>query len=223
MRLDKGPPSEIAIDRAGMRAFLACLARRQLRQRGARSDIGAAPPAVDGRRVVRPGHGHRRSRIPVGRIETVAAAFELQNAQTRHALPREALAQAVGHRAKILADGLDAYARRVGGATGDAVRSALARLGRMIAWHGLDDGGKPYYWMGAGVDADEIDDYDEHWGESAYVVAMAWHWGGRTDASLRATADDLVAGLRTRGEAGQLRSFNWQCRSSVMAPYFLRE
>ena len=121
-------PVDIAIDRAGMRAFLACLARRQLRQRGARSDIGAAPPAVDGRRVVRPGHGHRRSRIPVGRIETVAAAFELQNAQTRHALPREALAQAVGHRAKILADHNCRMAARLETQQGQEIVSRIGEI-----------------------------------------------------------------------------------------------
>ena len=84
-----------------------------------------------------------------------------------------------------------------------------------------DDEGKPYYWMGLGR-AGEIDPYEEHWGESAYLVAMAWHYAGRTDAALRTAADELVTGLRERGEAGQLRSFNWQCRSAVQAPAYLR-
>jgi hypothetical protein len=123
----------------------------------------------------------------------------------------------------ILADGLDAHARRVGGSAGDAAATGLVRLGRMVARHGLDPTGKPYYWMGAGVPAAEVDPFDEHWGESAYVVAMAWHWAGRDDAALRAAADDLVAGLGTLGEAGQLRSFNWQCRSAVATPWFLRQ
>jgi hypothetical protein len=122
----------------------------------------------------------------------------------------------------ILADGLDAYARRAGGDRAAAARGALVRLGRMIARHGLDAGGKPYYWMGAGVDAAEADDYDEHWGEAAYVVAMAWHWGGRADAALRAAADALAEGFRARGEVGQLRSYNWQCRSGPLAPGYLR-
>lgn len=123
----------------------------------------------------------------------------------------------------IVADAIDGYARRVGGSRADAARAGLASLGRMIARHGRDDEGRPYYWMGAGVDAAEADAYDEHWGESAYVVAMAWHWAGRDEAELRTAAMELLSGLRTRGEAGQLRSFNWQCRSAVMAPAFLRE
>jgi hypothetical protein len=122
----------------------------------------------------------------------------------------------------ILADGLDAYARRVGGAAAATARDGLVRLGRMIARHGRDGAGRPYYWMGAGVTAAEADTYEEHWGESAYVVGLAWHWGGRGDTELRTAAMALVAGLRTYGEAGQLRSFNWQCRSAVMTPYYLR-
>ncbi len=123
----------------------------------------------------------------------------------------------------ILADGLEAHARRVGGAGAAAARSGLVRLGRMLARHGRDLDGRPYYWMGAGVDAAEIDPYEEHWGESAYVVALAWHWSGRTDAELRTAALSLVDGLGRLGEAGQLRSFNWQCRSAVMTPFYLRE
>ena len=96
-------------------------------------------------------------------------------------------------------------------------------LGQMIARHGRDAIGRPYYWMGAGVTAAEADPYDEHWGESAYVVGLAWHWGGRGSAELRAAALELIDGLRTRGEAGQLRSFNWQCRSAPMAAYYLRQ
>ena len=123
----------------------------------------------------------------------------------------------------ILADGLDTYARRVGDSGATAARRGLVLLGQMIARHGRDAVGRPYYWMGAGVAAAEADPYDEHWGESAYVVALAWHWSGRSDAGLRTAAMDLIDGLRTRGEAGQLRSFNWQCRSAPMAAYFLRQ
>jgi hypothetical protein len=122
----------------------------------------------------------------------------------------------------ILADGLDAYQRRVGGTKGANARTGIVELGRMIARHGRDGGGKPYYWMGAGVNENEIDDYDEHWGESAYVVAMAWNVGGKTEAALKTAADQLVAGTKNLGETGQLRSFNWQCRSAVATPAFLK-
>jgi hypothetical protein len=122
----------------------------------------------------------------------------------------------------ILADALDAYARRVGGADGEAARAGLVQLGAMIARHGRDAEGRPYYWMGAGVDSAEPDEYEEHWGESAYIVGMAWNLGGRTDEALRAAAMELVDGFASRGEVGQLRSFNWQCRSAVAAPYFLQ-
>lgn len=121
----------------------------------------------------------------------------------------------------ILADGLAAYAARVGGSAATAVGASLVQLGRIVARDGLDPSGKPYYWMGLGR-AGEVDDFDEHWGESAYLVALAWHFAGRTDGALRASADALVAGLRDHGEAGQLRSFNWQCRSAVQTPAYLR-
>lgn len=121
----------------------------------------------------------------------------------------------------ILADGLEAHAARAPAERAGRVRTALVRLGRMIARDGRDPSGKPYYWMGLGR-AGEVDPYDEHWGEAAYVVAMAWHHDGRRDDALRAVADELVAGLRSRGSAGQLRSFNWQCRSAVQAPAYLR-
>jgi hypothetical protein len=122
----------------------------------------------------------------------------------------------------ILADGLDAHARRVGGDRAALVRASLGRLGRSIARDGRDGEGRPYYWMGLGSAGDEVDPYEEHWGESAYVVALAWDATGRTDAELRTAADELVEGLRTRGEVGQVRSFNWQCRSAIMTPGFLR-
>jgi len=121
----------------------------------------------------------------------------------------------------ILADGLDAHVRRVGGTRAADVKASIVKLGRIVARDGRDGDGRPYYWMGVGTPDDLADEFEEHWGESAYVVAMAWHHGGRTDAALRGTADELIAGLRSRGEAGQLRSFNWQCRSAIATPYFL--
>ena len=122
----------------------------------------------------------------------------------------------------ILAEALDAYATEVGGAKATAARAAIVKLGKIIARDGLDRSGKPYYWMGIGALADEVDPDDEHWGESAYVIAMAWHHGGRSDASLKTTAIELLVRLHAEGISPHIRSFNWQCRSAVAAPYYLR-
>jgi len=121
----------------------------------------------------------------------------------------------------ILADALDAYATERGGTRAASARASIVKLGRMLATQ-RDGRGKPFYWLGVGAIADEVDPYDEHWGESAYVVAMAWRHGGRTDATLRAAADSLVSGLGTYGTSPYLRSFNWQCRGAVGAAYFLQ-
>jgi hypothetical protein len=123
----------------------------------------------------------------------------------------------------ILADGLVAHAARVGGARAARVSAALIELGRSVAGEGLDPTGKPYYWMGAGNGRGEVDPYEEHWGEAAYLVAMAWHLDGRRDAALRTVADALVAGFAAKGEVGHIRSFNWQCRSAPMTPFYLVE
>ena len=122
----------------------------------------------------------------------------------------------------ILAEALDAYATEVRGASATAVHAAIVKLGRIIARDGLDRSGKPYYWMGIGDIADEVDPHDEHWGESAYVIAMAWHHGGRSDAALRAAAIELLVRLHAEGSSPHTRSFNWQCRAAVAAPYYLR-
>jgi len=121
----------------------------------------------------------------------------------------------------ILADGLDAYATLRGGTRAAQARASIVKLGRILASQ-RDSRGKPFYWLGVGTAADVVDDYDEHWGESAYVVAMAWHWSGRTDTALRAAADALASGLATYGTSPYLRSFNWQCRSAVAAPFYLQ-
>ena len=121
----------------------------------------------------------------------------------------------------ILADALDAYATERGGADAIAARAAIVKLGKIIARDGRDSTGKPFYMMGVGSAADEIDSYDEHWGEPAYLVAMAWHWGGRTDASLKTAAEAMLTGLKNKGSSPHMRSFNWQCRS-VGAPWYLQ-
>ncbi len=122
----------------------------------------------------------------------------------------------------ILADGLDAHARRVGGSRAQEVRTALGRLGRIVARDGRDANGRPLYWMGVGTSTDVPDDYDEHWGEAAYIVALGWTSTGKTDAMLRQVADELVVGLSDHGVAPHARSFNWQCRSAVMTPALLQ-
>lgn len=122
----------------------------------------------------------------------------------------------------ILADALDEYARRVGGSRAADVRASLVMLGRSLARDGLDASGKPLYWMSEGTGTDVPDDYDEHWGESAYVVALAWNATGRMDPALKVAADQLAAGFKANGEVGQTRSFNWQCRSAVATPALLK-
>jgi hypothetical protein len=119
----------------------------------------------------------------------------------------------------ILADGLEQYAIERGGTQAEAAREAIVKMGRLFALQGSDETGRPYYWMGVGTDEDEIDDYDEHWGESAYVIAMAYRYAEEPD--LLAAAAALVDGLAANGEVGQIRSFNWQCRSAVATPYYL--
>ena len=121
----------------------------------------------------------------------------------------------------IVADGLDAYASERPGPLADRAREAIVQLGRMLARAGRDPSGKPYYMLyvsGGG----EVDDYDEHWGESAYVAAMAWHHSGRSEPELYTAAEQLVAGLSREGSAPHLRSASWQCRSAVATPYYLR-
>jgi hypothetical protein len=120
----------------------------------------------------------------------------------------------------ILADGLDQYATESPGAPAEAARTSVVKLGRIVARDGLDAGGKPFYWMGVGDGNGAVDDYDEHWGESAYVVALAHHHAGG-DPELAMTAAALVDGFGQYGAAPHMRSFNWQCRSAVATPWLL--
>jgi hypothetical protein len=124
----------------------------------------------------------------------------------------------------ILAEGLDLYAAERGdGQAAAAARQSIVKLGRAIARDGLEPSGKPYYWMGVGADPDEPDPYDEHWGESAFVVAMAWYHDGRRDAALRAAADQLVQQFGDNAGTPHMRSFNWQCRAAVSTPWYLSQ
>ncbi len=122
----------------------------------------------------------------------------------------------------LLAEALDAHGTRVGGTRAAEVRASLVKLGRSIARDGRDSIGRPMYWMGVGTTSDDPDPYEEHWGEAAYTIALAWDAGGRTDATLKTAADALVAGFRSRGAMPHMRSFNWQCRAAVMAPALLK-
>ncbi|MBL9103771.1 MAG: hypothetical protein JNL82_22700 [Myxococcales bacterium] len=123
----------------------------------------------------------------------------------------------------ILADGLDQYASESPGAQADAARTSIIKLGRIVARDGLDPGGKPFYWMAVGNTDGAVDDYDEHWGESAYVVALAWYHDGASDPELAMTAAAITDGFAQHAEAPHMRSFNWQCRSAVATPWLLAQ
>ncbi len=170
----------------------------------------------------------------VARADTAARAFlELQASQHSAGGARCFAHSATDHgedygtegcspwMSAILAEALDDHAERVGGQRATDVAKSLTELGRIIARDGRDGDGRPYYWMGVGTSS-ELDPYEEHWGESAYVVALAWDAGGRSETTLRSAADELVEGFRSLGEVGHTRSFNWQCRGAVMTPALLR-
>jgi hypothetical protein len=122
----------------------------------------------------------------------------------------------------ILGDALDQYARESDSARAETVRASLVRLGRIIARDGIQADGRPYYFMGVGTTENMPEEYDEHFGESAYLIGMAWFYSGKSDQGLRSAADGLVTRLGTEGTAPHVRSFNWQCRSAVTGSWFLR-
>lgn len=122
----------------------------------------------------------------------------------------------------ILGDALEQYARESDATRAGAVHGSLVKLGRIIAKSGIQSDGRPYYFMGVGTAENMPEEYDEHFGESAYLIAMAWFYSGKTDASLRAAADTMVGKLGSDGTIPHVRSFNWQCRSAVAGPWFLR-
>jgi hypothetical protein len=122
----------------------------------------------------------------------------------------------------ILADGLDAYAAESASARAALARTSIVKLGRFLALSGRDSTGKPYYFAGEGTNQAEVDPFDEHWGETAYILALAYHHQGRTDASLRQAAEAVMAGFAASAEVPHMRSFNWQCRSAPATPYYLQ-
>jgi hypothetical protein len=122
----------------------------------------------------------------------------------------------------ILADGLEEYAAERGGERAARARDSIVLLGRMLARHGRDTSGKPYDRIAGDGSFGHRDPYHEHWGETPYVIAMAWHHDGRRDDVMRSTIDELIAGLRRHGVAPHTRSFNWQCRGAPLTPLYLQ-
>jgi hypothetical protein len=121
----------------------------------------------------------------------------------------------------ILGDALAQYALESDATRAQQVQSALIKLGRIIAQRGIQADGRPFYFMGVGTTDNMPDEYDEHYGESAYLIGMSWHFSGRTDSALRSAADQLLARMASDGRAPHLRSFNWQCRSAVSGAWYL--
>jgi hypothetical protein len=122
----------------------------------------------------------------------------------------------------ILGDALAQYAIESEAARAQQVRDALVKLGSIIAQGGIQEDGRPYYFMGVGTTENMPDEYDEHYGESAYLIGMSWYFSGRTDAALRSAADQLLERMASDGTAPHIRSFNWQCRSAVMGSWYLQ-
>jgi hypothetical protein len=122
----------------------------------------------------------------------------------------------------ILGDALAQYALESDGARAQQVQTALIKLGRIIAQSGIQPDGRPYYFMGVGTAENMPEEYDEHYGESAYLIGMSWHFSGRSDAALRTAADQLLERMASDGTAPHVRSFNWQCRSAVAGSWYLK-
>jgi hypothetical protein len=122
----------------------------------------------------------------------------------------------------ILGDALAQYAIESDAARAQQVRDALVKLGSIIAQGGIQEDGRPYYFMGVGTTESMPDEYDEHYGESAYLIGMSWYFSGRTDAALRSAADQLLERMASDGTAPHIRSFNWQCRTAVMGSWYLQ-
>lgn len=122
----------------------------------------------------------------------------------------------------IVAEGLEAWADDAPAPRRTLALEAIVRLGRrLVNPDNRNAMGRPHYLLG--VDgANAPDAYDEHWGEVAWVGAMAWHYSGRTDTALRTNAMHFVTGFSTAGVIGQLRSFNWQCRGALATPFYLQ-
>ncbi len=121
----------------------------------------------------------------------------------------------------IVADGLETYMHERPTAQADVAKTTLIKLGRFFAKY-RDADGKPYYWVASNGSKGEVDPDDEHWGEGAYLVSLAYYYSGKTDTSLAKALGELTTGLQKNGSAPHIRSFNWQCRSAVATSYFAR-
>jgi len=123
----------------------------------------------------------------------------------------------------IVAEGLEAWADDAAAADRTRGLDAIVRLGRRLTNPDNRNatGGRPHYLLGLDG-ANAPDDFDEHWGETAYVGAMAFHYSGRTDTTLRTNTMHFVSGFAADGSIGQLRSYNWQCRAALATPYYLQ-
>jgi hypothetical protein len=123
----------------------------------------------------------------------------------------------------ILADALAQHAIESDASRAQRVQEALIKLGRIVAQRGIQADGRPYYFMGVGTTDNMPDEYDEHYGESAYLIGMSWYFSGRSDATLRSAAERLLEHMALDGTAPHIRSFNWQCRSAVMGSWYLQQ
>jgi hypothetical protein len=123
----------------------------------------------------------------------------------------------------LVAEGLEAFADDAPPARRTVALEALVRLGRRLVNPDNRNvsGGRPHYLLGLDG-ANAPDGFDEHWGEVAYVGALAWHYSGRTDATLRTNTMHYLTGFSSAGQIGQLRSFNWQCRAALATPFYLQ-
>ncbi len=120
----------------------------------------------------------------------------------------------------LLAEALEAYATVRGGDRADRARSAIVKLGRMIANDSIAAWG-PVDFVGIdGVHFDGMHD-DERWGDTAYVVALAFAEDGRRDVGLYTTALDLVGSVRYRATASDVTSFDRQCRTAPATAWYL--
>ena len=84
--------------------LLARLGQRQESEREPLGDVGALPPAGERRQIVRRDAGDRHRRIVRRRQNSRAVALEPQHPHALDLGPRQPIAEALRHRAEVLAD-----------------------------------------------------------------------------------------------------------------------